>query len=311
MENVIIAGSGPAGATAGIYTARAGLEPLIITGMQRGGQLTTTTEVENYPGFPEGIMGHELTENMLKQAERFGARLELKEITGVSSEDDVITVNMGEDILETRVLIIATGSSPRKLGLKQEEKLAARGVSYCATCDGFFFKDKIIGVVGGGDSALEEAQFLSRFGSTVYIIHRRGEFRGSKAMQDKALAKENIQPLYNSVVSDIVGEEKVEAVILENTESGEKTKQKMDGLFVAIGHIPNSRPFSEVTEFDDSGYIVTDQRMHTKTPGVFACGDVVDHYFMQAVTAAGMGCKAGIEAEKYLADIEGKSYPSR
>jgi thioredoxin reductase (NADPH) len=311
MEKLVIVGSGPAGATAAIYTARAGLAPVMLTGIERGGQLTTTTEVENYPGFPEGVQGPELMEMILKQAEKFGTDIRTESVTKVSEKDGFILIESDQGIIEATSLIIATGSSPRKLGLDAEKTLAGRGVSYCATCDGFFFKDKIIAVVGGGDSALEEAQFLSRFGSTVYLIHRRDAFRASKAMQEKALSKENLEPVMESTIAEIKGKDKVEGVVLENTSTGEKTELQIDGLFISIGHVPNSSPFAEITDIDEKGYIKTDNHMHTKTAGVFACGDVVDHYFMQAVTAAGMGCKAGIEAVKYVEEQEGRAYPSR
>lgn len=309
MEQVVIAGSGPAGATAGIYAARAGLKPVILTGIQKGGQLTTTTDVENYPGFPEGITGPELMEQMIKQAERFGAEVQMEVISEAVKKGDVISVKTDQREIDTRSLVIATGSNPRKLGLSSEQSLAGRGVSYCATCDGFFFKDKIIAVVGGGDSALEEAQFLSRFGTKVYIIHRRDVFRGTKAMQERALSKDNIEPVFNSVVAEITGKDKLEGVILEDVNTGEKRELKVDGLFIAIGHIPNSKPFSNAVDVDEKGYIKVNDKMHTRTQGVFACGDVVDHYFMQAVTAAGMGCMAGIEAVKYIDELEGRGYP--
>lgn len=311
MEKCVIAGSGPAGATAAVYLGRAGIAPVMLTGTMRGGQLTSTTEVENYPGFPEGIQGPELMEKLLKQAERFDADIRQEVVESVSREDNSITCTTGSGTIETQCLIIATGSRPRKLGLESEQRLSGKGVSYCATCDGFFFKDKVIAVVGGGDSALEESQFLSRFGSTVYIIHRRDRFRGSEMMQEKALSKDNIKPLMKRAVTEINGTDSVTGAVLEHTETGEKENLKIDGLFVAIGHIPNSQPFADIVETDPKGYITADDRMHTSEQGIFACGDVVDHYFMQAVTAAGMGCKAGMEAVKYLEEQEGRTYPFR
>ena len=311
MEKCVIAGSGPAGATAAIYIGRAGIVPIMLTGMTRGGQLTTTTDVENYPGFPEGILGHELMDRLLKQAEKFNTDIRQEEVKSVEQADGFFIVETEKGIIETASLIIATGSSPQKLGIESEKRLAGRGVSYCATCDGFFFKDKIIAVVGGGDSALEEAQFLSRFGKKIYIIHRRDRFRASQTMQDKALLKENIKPVMEQVISEIKGEDKVESILLEHTTTGETEEKEIDGLFIAIGHIPNSSPFTNIVETDPKGYIKADEYMHTATPGVFACGDVVDHAFMQAVTAAGMGCKAGLEAVKYIEELEGRSYPVR
>ncbi|MFC1479256.1 thioredoxin-disulfide reductase [Planctomycetota bacterium] len=311
MEKCVIAGSGPAGATAAIYMGRAGIAPIMLTGMTRGGQLTTTTDVENYPGFPEGILGHELMNRLLKQAEKFDTDIRQEEVKTVTQADGFFIVETEQGVIETASLIIATGSSPQKLGLESEKLLAGRGVSYCATCDGFFFKDKIIAVVGGGDSALEEAQFLSRFGKKVYVIHRRNRFRASQTMQDKTLSKDNIEPVMERAVHKINGKDKVESIVLEHTETGGTEEKEIDGLFIAIGHIPNSSPFAHIVETDQKGYIKTDEYMHTGIQGIFACGDVVDHVYMQAVTAAGMGCKAGLETVKYIEELEGRGYPTR
>ncbi|MFH1707730.1 MAG: thioredoxin-disulfide reductase [Planctomycetota bacterium] len=311
MEQLVIVGSGPAGATAAIYTARAGLKPVVITGMQPGGQLTTTTEVENYPGFPEGIQGPELMENMRKQAEKFGAEFRIAEVTAVTAIAGGAHLAIPGGDIDTQALIIATGSSPRKVGIMAEDRLAGRGVSYCATCDGFFFKGKVIAVVGGGDSALEEAQFLARFGTTVYLVHRREAFRASAAMQAKSLGKPNVKPLYNRVVVDLKGDKKLTAMVIEDPTTHKREEIAVDGLFVAIGHDPNSAVFKGVIDRDDKGYIKTDGHTRTRTPGVFACGDVVDHHFMQAVTAAGTGCMAAIETVRYLDERAGKTYPGR
>jgi len=311
MEKCVIVGSGPAGSTAAIYAGRAGIAPVLFTGISRGGQLTTTTEVENFPGFPEGIQGPELVDNFLKQAEKFDTDIRADEVKSISRRNGGFAVETGKGTIETVCCIIATGSSPRKLGIDSEQRFAGKGVSYCATCDGFFFKDKIIAVVGGGDSALEEAQFLSRFGKKVYIIHRRDRFRGSEMMREKALSKPNIEPLMERAVTEIQGTDAVTGVVLEHTGTGETEEMPIDGLFIAVGHIPNSSPFAETVERDKKGYIITDQHMHTSEDGIFACGDVVDHYYMQAVTAAAMGCKAGIEAVKYIEEQEGHAYPAR
>jgi len=302
MRNVIIIGSGCAGNTAAIYTARAGLKPLIVSGHEPGGQLSLTTEVENFPGFPEGIQGPELVERMKKQAERFGAEY----VQGVVEEADLkqrpFRVRIDGQWEECRTLIIASGASARWLGLPNEQKLIGHGVSSCATCDGFFYKGKKIMVVGGGDTAMEEANFLTRFGETVTIVHRRDEFRASKIMLDRCRANSKIRWITSSVVEDVYDVEKgyVTGVKLRNVKTGETWTEPVDGLFIAIGHIPNTKPFVGQIELDADGYIVSHGGAKTSVPGVFHAGDVQDRVYRQAITAAGAGCMAAIEAERFL-----------
>jgi len=302
MRNVIIVGSGCAGNTAAIYTARAGLKPLVISGHEPGGQLSLTTEVENFPGFPEGILGPVLVENMKKQAERFGAEY----LQGVVEEADLkqrpFRVRIDGQWEECRTLIIASGASARWLGLPNEQKLIGHGVSSCATCDGFFYKGKKIMVVGGGDSAMEEANFLTRFGESVTIVHRRDEFRASKIMLERARANPKIRWMTSTVVEDVYDAEKgyVTGVKLRNVKTGETWVEPVDGLFLAIGHIPNTKPFAGQIELDADGYIVSHGGARTSVPGVFHAGDVQDRVYRQAITAAGAGCMAAIEAERFL-----------
>jgi thioredoxin reductase (NADPH) len=302
MRNVIIVGSGCAGNTAAIYTARAGLKPLVISGHEPGGQLSLTTEVENFPGFPEGILGPVLVENMKKQAERFGAEY----IQGVVEEADLrqrpFRVRIDGQWEECRTLIIASGASARWLGLPNEQKLIGHGVSSCATCDGFFYKGKKIMVVGGGDSAMEEANFLTRFGESVTIVHRRDEFRASKIMLERARANPKIRWMTSTVIEDVYDVEKgyVTGVKLRNVKTGETWVEPVDGLFLAIGHIPNTKPFAGQIELDADGYIVSHGGARTSVPGVFHAGDVQDRVYRQAITAAGAGCMAAIEAERFL-----------
>ncbi|MEJ5369964.1 MAG: thioredoxin-disulfide reductase [Bryobacteraceae bacterium] len=302
MRNVIIVGSGCAGNTAAIYTARAGLKPLVISGHEPGGQLSLTTEVENFPGFPEGILGPVLVENMKKQAERFGAEY----MQGVVEESDLsrrpFRIKVDGEWLECRTLIIASGASARWLGLPSEQKLIGHGVSSCATCDGFFYKGKKIMVVGGGDSAMEEANFLTRFGEEVTIVHRRDEFRASKIMLDRCRANPKIKWITSAVVEEVYDVEKgyVTGVKLRNVKTGETWVQEVDGLFLAIGHIPNTKPFVGQIELDPEGYIVSHGGARTSVPGVFHAGDVQDRVYRQAITAAGAGCMAAIEAERFL-----------
>ena len=302
MRNVIIVGSGCAGNTAAIYTARAGLKPLVISGHEPGGQLSLTTEVENFPGFPEGILGPVLVENMKKQAERFGAEY----VQGVVEEADLrqrpFRVRIDGQWEECRTLIIASGASARWLGLPNEQKLIGHGVSSCATCDGFFYKGKKIMVVGGGDSAMEEANFLTRFGESVTIVHRRDEFRASKIMLERARANPKIRWMTNTVIEDVYDVEKgyVAGVKLRNVKTGETWVEPVDGLFLAIGHIPNTKPFAGQIELDAEGYIVSHGGARTSVPGVFHAGDVQDRVYRQAITAAGAGCMAAIEAERFL-----------
>lgn len=306
VRNVIIIGSGPAGYTSAIYAARAELEPLVFEGMmESGGALMNTTEVENYPGFTDGIMGPELMDQMRGQAERFGAELVADDVTEVRLEGDVKTVVDSEgNEYHARAIIIATGAAHRKLGLDREDELSGRGVSYCATCDGFFFKDKPIIVVGGGDSAAEEANFLARFGSSVTVVHRRDELRASKIMQDRLFKNEKIGFEWNAQVTDLLGDGQLEKIELTNTVDGSKKVIDAAGLFVAIGHVPRSDMFKGQIDVDDNGYIkVQGRSTATSLPGVFAAGDVVDHTYRQAVTAAGMGCQAALDAERYLESL--------
>lgn len=306
MENLIIIGSGPAGLTAAIYASRANINPLVIAGYEFGGQLMNTNEVENYPGFTDGILGPELMINMRKQAERFGTKFIDKNVTSVDfSNPDEKKIMIDNEVFTAKVVILATGATARWLEIPSEEKYKGRGVSTCATCDGAFFKDKIIAVVGGGDSAMEEASFLTRFGSKVYIIHRRDEFRASKIMQDRVLKNPKIEVIWNSVISEIHGEGKVESVTLTNTENNSTNELKLDGIFVAIGHTPNTGFLGNEITLDEKGYIKTQGENQTETnvKGVFVAGDVFDIRYKQAITAAGSGCKASLDAEKFLEEM--------
>ncbi len=306
-KKVVILGSGPAGYTAAVYTARAKLNPLVAYGPQAGGQLTTTTDVENFPGFSQGIMGPELMEEMRKQAERFGTEFIQRKATKVELNARPFKIHFDEQIVEAEALIIATGATAKTLGLDREWEMMGYGVSTCATCDGAFFKDQEIVVVGGGDSAAEEALFLTKFGKRVRLIHRRDKLRASKIMADRVLKSEKIEMVWNHTVSEIFGDKKsgVTGLMLENTQTGEKTKIEANALFYAIGHTPNTDLFREYLQCDENGYLLT-QPNSTKTsiPGVYACGDVQDHVFRQAVTAAGSGCMAAIECERWLAEHE-------
>lgn len=305
VHDVIIIGSGPAGYTAAIYTARAGLKPLVFAGaLEAGGALMNTTEVENFPGFPEGVLGPDLMTKMQEQAEKFGADIRFEDVVSVQLDGDVKTVTTDDDeTFSARTVILATGSANRKLGVDGEDAFAGRGVSYCATCDGFFFKDQHIAVVGGGDSAMEEATFLSRFGSKVTIIHRRDELRASKIMAERAMADPKIDFAWNSEVAEVRGEPggKMTGLVLRDTVTGETRDLDATGLFVAIGHLPRTEMLQGQVNLDDEGYILVDSP-HTTTnlPGVFACGDVVDNNFRQAITAAGTGCAAALDAERFL-----------
>ncbi|MBO0828116.1 MAG: thioredoxin-disulfide reductase [Streptosporangiales bacterium] len=309
VRNVIILGSGPAGYTAALYASRAQLNPLVFEGsVTAGGALMNTTDVENFPGFPDGIMGPDLMDNLRKQAERFGAELVPEDVTAVELEGDVKVVRVGEDEYRARTVIVATGSRYRELGLPDEQRLSGHGVSWCATCDGFFFRDQDIAVVGGGDSAMEEALFLTRFGRTVTVIHRRDELRASKIMQDRAFANDKIRFFWNAEVVGVEGDERVTAVALKDTRTGEESTLPVGGLFIAIGHDPRSELFAGQLDLDDAGYIEVEQpTTRTNVPGVFAAGDVVDHIYRQAVTAAGTGCAAALDAERYLAAAEHRS----
>ncbi len=305
IADVVIVGSGPAGYTAAVYTARAGLNPIVLAGsVTAGGALMNTTEVENFPGFPEGIMGPDLMMKMQEQAERFGAQVRYEDVTAVDLSGEVKTVEVDGEVIHTRSVILATGSAYRELGLEGEKTYAGRGVSYCATCDGFFFRDKPIVVVGGGDSAMEEATFLSRFGSSVTVVHRRDELRASKVMADRAQADPKISFAWNSEVVDMHGEGGLESVTLRDTVTGEIRQIEANGLFVAIGHDPRSDLVADQVQLDD-GYIrVAEPTTATSVPGVFACGDVVDHRYRQAITAAGSGCRAALDAQHYLESLQ-------
>jgi thioredoxin reductase (NADPH) len=302
IRNVIIIGSGPAGLTAAVYAARANLRPLVIEGLEAGGQLMLTTVVENFPGHRDGVMGPELMGEMRAQAEHFGAELIQGHVDAVDLHQRPFLVRTEEAAYQARAVIIATGASARMLGLPSERKLVGHGVSTCATCDGYFFRNRPIAVVGGGDSALEEAIFLTRFASKVTLIHRRNALRGSKIMQDKAYANPKIEFRWNAVVEDIKDADKgvVSTVVLRDTVTSELSEIAVDGVFVAIGHTPNTGLFAGQVDFDVNGYINTHKGGHTNVPGVFACGDVQDHIYRQAITAAGSGCMAAIDAEKYL-----------
>lgn len=301
LENVIIIGSGPAGLTAAIYASRANLNPLMIEGEEAGGQLMTTTDVENYPGFPKGVTGPELMQVTREQAERFGTRFITRNVTKVDLSKRPFKVWVGNDQYETQSLIISTGASAKYLGLESEKRFLGRGVSACATCDGAFFKNQPVAIVGGGDTAMEEANFLTRFASKVYLIHRRDSFRASKIMADRALKNPKIEVLWNTVVNEIVGETSVTGVKLENLKTGEKTDLKVDGYFAAIGHQPNTKIFEGQLKMDSVGYIITKEKTTwTSVEGVFASGDVQDPTYRQAITAAGSGCMAAIDAERWL-----------
>ena len=307
MENVIIIGTGCAGWTAAIYSARANLEPVVLAGDQIGGQLTTTSEVENYPGFPEGVDGPTLMFSMQQQAERFGARIDYKTVNRVETEENgTFTVHCGEERLVSRTVIVATGARPRLLGLPNEEN-GKNGLTTCATCDGAFYRDMPVAVVGGGDSACEEAIFLTRFATKVYLVHRRDELRASKIMAERALAHEKIEPVWNTELTAYRpgSDGKMESIGIRNRETGDEGQLEVKGVFIAIGHIPNSDFINGLADLDENGYILQiPGKTATKTPGLYAAGDVADHYYRQAITAAGQGCAAALEAERYLVDQE-------
>jgi len=305
-RNVIIIGSGPTGYTAAVYAARASLEPLVFEGsVTAGGALMNTTEVENFPGFRDGIMGPALMDEMRAQAERFGAELVPDDVVEVDLTGDIKIVKTATDTYEARSVILATGSGYRKLDLPREEELSGRGVSWCATCDGFFFREQAIAVVGGGDSAIEEATFLTRFGSKVYLIHRRDELRASKIMQERAFADPKLEMVWNSEIAEIKGDDRLEGVVLRDTVTGETRDLAVTGLFIAIGHDPRSELLTGQVDLDENGYVLVDHpSTRTNLPGVFAAGDLVDHHYRQAITAAGTGCAAALDAERYVAALD-------
>lgn len=302
VHDVLILGSGPAGLTAAVYSARANLSPLLIDGAQPGGQLTLTTDVENFPGFPKGIMGPQLIQDMRAQAERFGTQFRHGHVSKVDLQSQPFRITVdGEETLETKTLIISTGASANLLGLPSESRLMGHGVSTCATCDGFFFRGKEIAVIGGGDSAVEEATFLTKFASKVTLVHRRDKLRASKIMQDRAMKNEKIAFQWNSTLEEVIGDEVVTGVRLRNVQTNQTEELSLSGVFVAIGHTPNTGLFKGTVDMDEAGYIRTQPyRTTTNIPGVFAAGDVQDSNYRQAITAAGSGCMAAIDAERYL-----------
>jgi thioredoxin reductase (NADPH) len=312
MREVVILGAGPAGLTAAIYAARANLAPIVITGPLFGGQLALTTEVENFPGFPDGILGPELMELMKQQAERFGAEVRIGEVTEVALTRYPLRMTLNGEIIEAKSLIIATGASPRLLDVPGEHEFFGKGVSTCATCDGFFYRGKNVVVVGGGDSAVEEGTFLTRYASKVYLVHRRDRLRASQVLQDRAMKNDKVAFIWDTVVDEILGDEDkgVTATRLRNVKTGAEEALPVDGVFIAIGHVPNTKLFEGQLKLDEQGYIVTDSRMHTNLKGVFACGDCQDYIYRQAITAAGTGCMAAMEAEKFLAEVEERAYPA-
>src|SRR5881296_3544534 len=306
VREVVIIGGGPAGYTAALYAARANLRPLVIEGFNWGGQLMITSDVENYPGYPEGILGPEMMQEFRRQAERFGTEFVTDDVTKVDFSEQPHRVFVGDDEYRAQTVIVATGASARQLGLESEQRLQGRGVSYCATCDAAFFPDKHVVVVGGGDSAMEEATFLTRFAAKVTIVHRRDEFRASQIMLDRARASEKIDWVTNAVIDEVIGDDRVTAVRLRDLNTDETWELEADGVFAAIGHDPNTALFLDQLEHDEAGYLITKPgSTETNVPGVFAVGDVQDHVYRQAVTAAGSGCMGALDAEKYLAARQG------
>jgi thioredoxin reductase (NADPH) len=308
MEKVIILGSGCAGYTAAVYASRANLNPLLLAGLDLGGQLALTTDVENYPGFPTGVIGPVLMQMMKDQAERFGTRVVYELASEVDFTRKPFVIKTSEHQYETQTVIICTGSSPKKLNIPGEKEYSGYGVSYCATCDGAFFRNQELVVVGGGDTAMEEAIFLTRYATRVYVIHRRNELRASKIMQERAFKNSKIELIWDSAVTEVLSEDKkiVSGVKIQNLKTKEEKIKPASGLFVAIGHNPNTELFKDKLKLDDNGYLITNDRQHTNIEGVFAAGDVQDHVYRQAVTAAGTGCAAAIEAERYLSALEHK-----
>jgi thioredoxin reductase (NADPH) len=312
LENVIIIGSGPAGLTAALYTARANLNPLLFTGDEIGGQVSITNEVENYPGFPDGVTGPELVGLMRKQAERFGARIEMDTVVEVDfTQGSPFNLKTRSREHQAKSVIVCTGATPRRLGVPGEEEMIGKGVSFCATCDGFFFNGKDVVVVGGGDSALEESLFLTRFVDSARVIHRRDQLRAGAILQRRARENEKISFVWDMVVEEVVGENVVQAVKVRNVKTGEQSELATDGVFIYIGHIPNSDLFKGQLEMDEAGYLIADRFMRTSVPGVFAAGEIQDAHFRQTATSVGQGCAAAIECEKWLAELEDRAYPGR
>jgi thioredoxin reductase (NADPH) len=309
LENLIIIGSGPAGLTAGIYAGRAQLSPLLIAGSALGGQMAFTNGIENYPGFPEAVAGQELTQLMQKQAERFGTRVEMDEVTRVDFAVHPFKVETYAREYEAKAVVIATGASPRKLGVPGEEEFTGRGVSYCATCDGFFYQNRTVIVVGGGDSAVEEAMFLTKYASKIYLVHRRNRLRAEKVSQERAFQNEKVEWVWDSVVTEILGEQGVAQAHIKNVKTGEETFLKADGVFIYIGNVPNTQFLGEQVESNERGYIVTNRKCHTNVPGVFAAGDVQEWVLQQVATSVGSGAMAAMEADKFISELEGTAYP--
>lgn len=311
MEQILIIGSGPAGLSAAIYASRSLLSPVLITGSALGGQAATTSDVENYPGFPDGVGGMDLMQLMQQQAEKLGTRVVMDEVVEVNLRQHPFVVKTYGETYEAKALIIATGVAPRLLGVPGEEEFKGRGVSYCATCDGFFYKDKTTVVVGGGDAAIVEAIYLTRFAKKVYVVHRRHELRAQKITQERAFKNEQIEFIWDSVVTAVLGTDHVTGVRVKNVKTGAEAVLEADGMFSYIGNIPNTQLFTGQLEMDDAGYVVTNREMHTSVPGVFAAGDVQERTLKQVATAVGSGAMAAMEADKFVADLEGHAYPER
>ncbi|NCS31952.1 thioredoxin-disulfide reductase [bacterium] len=301
-HKLAIIGSGPAGLTSAIYASRARLEPVLFAGITFGGQLMNTTEVENFPGFPDGIMGPQLMQNMIKQAQKFGTDIKYEYVNAVTGLQSPFTITTDKGEYTADSIIVSTGSEPLKLGLDSEAAFWGKGVSSCATCDGAFYRDKIVAVIGGGDSAMEEATFLTKFASKVYIIHRRSEFRASKIMQERALANEKIKVLWNSEVTEVMGDQTVTGLQVLNNQTNEESQVSVDGMFLAIGYSPNTTFLGDLVKLRETGFIASREEVHTSVDGIFVAGDVEDHIYQQAITAAGAGCKAAIVAEKWLVE---------